>query len=73
MKRNMGTTDRLLRIVAAAAIGVLYMIGSVSGVAALVLGIVALVFLVSGSVGFCPSYVPFGISTRREPSDSVHV
>lgn len=70
--KNMGTTDRVLRILAALAIGVLYLAGSISGLAAMVLGVVALVFVVSSAVGFCPIYVPLGISTRRQPS-AVHV
>lgn len=65
MTKNMGTTDRLLRILAAVAITVLYSTGNVSGPAAVVLGVVALIFAVSSAVGFCPSYVPFRISTRR--------
>ena len=73
MTKNMGTTDRLLRILAALAITVLYFTGNVSGPAAVVLGVVALIFVVSSAVGFCPSYVPFGISTRRHSSESLGV
>ena len=37
-----------------------------SPVAAIVLGILAVVFVVTGVVGFCPLYLPFGISTKRK-------
>jgi DUF2892 family protein len=30
-----------------------------------VLGIVAVAFIVSSFIGWCPSYVPFGFSTRK--------
>jgi hypothetical protein len=67
MKKNMGTADRFLRILAAVAIVVLYLTGSIGGMTAVVLGvIVAVVFAITSVVGFCPGYVPFGISTRKE-------
>lgn len=73
MKKNMGTMDRAIRILAAIAILVLYLAGSISGVTAIVLGVIAAAFLVTSLVGFCPGYVPLGISTRKEPSGSVRV
>ena len=65
MKRNMGTLDRVLRTtIAAPALIVLALVvleaGSLSSVAALVL---AGVMLSTSAIGFCPAYVPFGIST----------
>jgi hypothetical protein len=41
---------------------------TISGVAAVVLGLAAVIFVVSSAVGFCPTYAPFGISTRRPRS-----
>jgi DUF2892 family protein len=73
MTQNMGSTDRVLRIVAALVVAALYVTGTIAGLAAIVLGIVALVFVVTAAVGFCPAYVPLGISTRKAPVDSVHV
>lgn len=73
MKKNMGTADRVFRILAALAIVALYLTGSISGLVAIVLGIVAVAFIVTSFAGWCPAYVPFGISTRREPSGSVRV
>lgn len=73
MTRNMGTADRSLRILAAVLIAVLYFTGTISGIAAVVLGVIALVFLVTGAVGFCPGYVPLGISTSKNRSRSVGV
>lgn len=68
MTKNMGTADRVIRILIALAVGVLYVTGKISGTLAIVLGIVAIAFLVTSLVGWCPSYVPFGLSTRKPPS-----
>ena len=65
MTRNMGTADRVVRTLIAVAIGILYFMGKISGTFAIVLGIVAIAFIVTSFVGWCPSYVPFGLSTRK--------
>ena len=65
MKLNMGTTDRAIRLVVAATIAVLYFTGQITGTVAVALGVVAAVFVVTSVIGFCPAYVPLGISTRK--------
>jgi predicted PurR-regulated permease PerM len=65
MKQNMGTTDRIIRLSIVAIIAILYFAGQLSGTIAIVLGVVAAAFLVTSLVSWCPSYVPFGISTRK--------
>jgi hypothetical protein len=70
MKENMGTADRVIRTLIAIGIGVLYFSGRISGTLAIVLGIVAVLFLLTGLVGRCPGYVPFGLSTRGKSSGS---
>ena len=65
MKLNMGPTDRSIRLAVAAIIAVLYFTGQITGAAAVVLGIVAVLFVVTSLTGWCPGYVPFGISTRK--------
>ncbi|HMX58314.1 MAG TPA: DUF2892 domain-containing protein [Leptospiraceae bacterium] len=64
MKKNMGTIDRALRVVAALAVGVLWYLGVISGTVAIVLGILAVVFVLTSLISFCPLYLPFGLSTR---------
>jgi hypothetical protein len=64
MKQNMGRWDRVLRLAAAAVIAVLLIVGVLKGTAAVVLAIVAAVFVITTFVGFCPLYVPLGISTK---------
>ena len=70
MKKNMGTIDRVIRTLLAIVIGVLYFTDRISGGLAIVLGIVAVAFLVSSFVGTCPGYLPLGFSTRKPPADS---
>lgn len=65
MTKNMGTTDRVIRTLVAIAIAVLYFTGTISGTLAILLGIVAVAFLVTSLIGWCPSYLPFGLSTRK--------
>ena len=63
MKKNMGTIDRIIRIVLAIVVIILYITGSITGFAAIILGILAIVFIITSMIGFCPLYVPFKIST----------
>jgi hypothetical protein len=62
----MGTADRVIRTVVAVVIGLLYFTGTISGTLAVVLSIVAIAFLLTSAIGFCPSYLPFGISTKKK-------
>ncbi len=65
MKKNMGTTDRIVRLIIVVLIALLYFSGQITGLAATILGIVAVVFLLTSLFGFCPAYVPFKMSTRK--------
>jgi hypothetical protein len=62
MKKNMGTIDRIIRILLAIVVVILYMTSSITGVAAIILGILAIVFIITSLIGFCPLYVPLKIS-----------
>jgi K+-transporting ATPase A subunit len=64
MPKNMGLIDKLVRIAAAIVVAVLFFTGQISGAAAIVLGILAIVFMVTSLVGTCPLYLPFKIDTR---------
>ena len=65
MKKNMGSVDRIIRLVLVALVAVLYFTNVISGTLALILGILAVVFLITSLISFCPLYVPFKISTRK--------
>lgn len=64
MATNMGTTDRALRLTAAAALLLYLVVESPGPLVAALLAIVSLVFIVTSFVGYCPLYAPFGWSTR---------
>ena len=66
MKQNMGTIDKVVRILIAIVIGILYFAHVISGTAAIVLLILAGIFIVTSFMSFCPLYLPFGISTKKK-------
>lgn len=66
MKTNMGTFDKVVRILVAIAVIVLYLTHQISGTTAIVLLIVAGIFILTSVTGFCPLYWPFHISTRKK-------
>ena len=68
LNRNMGTVDRIVRISLALVFVALIVTSTVSGVFAIILGILAAVFAVTSVVSFCPLYFPFKLSTRKEQS-----
>jgi small-conductance mechanosensitive channel len=70
MKKNMGNVDRIIRTLLAILVAVLYFTNQISGTAAIILGIIAIIFLLTSLVGFCPLYVPFKISTRKKEKSS---
>jgi hypothetical protein len=66
MKKNMGKTDRIVRIAIAIVILLLYLAGYLSGTLAIILGILAVIFLLTSLVSFCPLYTLFDFSTLRK-------
>jgi hypothetical protein len=66
LKKNMGTLDRTIRLVIAATVATLYFTGNLSGLAAVILGILAIIFVVTSFFSFCPLYLPFGLTTRKQ-------
>jgi uncharacterized SAM-binding protein YcdF (DUF218 family) len=68
MKKNMGTTDKAIRIILAIGIALLYYFDVIEGVLAYILMAFAIVFLLTSFISFCPLYKPFGISTCKTKS-----
>jgi Na+(H+)/acetate symporter ActP len=66
MKKNMSAIDRILRSIIAIVVAVLYFSGQISGLAAIILGILAVVFLLTSFVSFCPLYKVLKISTAKK-------
>lgn len=64
MKANMGSLDRILRVVLAAVFAALYFTGVVEGTLGIVLIVVAVIFALTSLISFCPLYPIFGINTK---------
>lgn len=65
MKKNMGTLDKGIRLVIAIAIALLYYFNVISGTIAYVLMVVAIIFLLTSFINFCPLYTLLGINTCK--------
>ena len=66
MKTNMGNTDKGIRIVIAIAIALLYYFNVIEGTLAYILMAVAIIFLLTSLISFCPLYKIFGFSTSKK-------
>lgn len=66
MKKNLGILDRAIRVILAIVIIIFFFTKQITGTAAIVLGIIAVAFLLTGVFGFCALYVPFGIKTTKK-------
>lgn len=66
MKKNVGTIDKAVRILAAVVIAALYFTNVISGTIAIILLALAGIFIVTAFLSFCPIWMAFGISTRKK-------
>jgi hypothetical protein len=62
----MGSVDRIIRVILAVVIAVLYFTKQITGTVAIILGILAIIFVLTSLVGVCPLYLPFKISTKKK-------
>lgn len=67
MKKNMGSADRIIRVLLAAVMAVLYFTDTVTGTLGIVLLALAGIFLLTSFISFCPLYYPFKINTCKKP------
>jgi hypothetical protein len=65
MKKNMGSIDKVVRIIIAALLVVLYFTNVISGTLGIVLLILAGIFVLTSLIGFCPLYFPFKLNTGK--------
>ena len=65
MTRNMGSADRIIRPLIAAALITLVLTGQLMGAWAVVASVIAAVFVLTSLVGFCPAYRLLGMNTCR--------
>jgi hypothetical protein len=69
MKKNMGTADRIIRLIVAAVIAILFYNGTISGTLGIVLMVLAGVFVLTSMISFCPLYAIFGMRTCPAPKE----
>lgn len=63
MKKNMGLTDKLIRLSVVIIIAILYFTATITGTLAIVLLVIAGVFLLTSLMSFCPLYTLLGINS----------
>lgn len=66
MKSNMGSADKVVRVLLALSAAVLYFTGITSGTLGIALMVIGTVLLITSFLNFCPLYTIFGISTRNK-------
>lgn len=69
MKKNMGSADKVIRVIIAAIIGILNYVGVLSGTVGIITLALAVVFALTSFLNFCPLYVPFGIRTCKNKEE----
>ena len=65
MKKNMGTIDKVIRILVAVAVAILFFTNVITGVIGIVLIALAAIFVITSLISFCPLYLPLGINTGK--------
>jgi uncharacterized membrane protein len=66
MKKNMGTIDKVIRILVALVVVILYFTNVISGVLAIILIAVSAILVVTSLLSFCPIWLALGLSTREK-------
>ena len=65
----MGSADKIIRFILAAVFVALYLTNTVTGTFGIVLLVLAVVFVATSFISFCPLYAPFGLSTCKVDSE----
>ncbi len=63
MKKNMGSADKIIRIIVAVVLAILSYTGVLSGTLGIIALVLAAVFVLTSAMSFCPLYAIFGMST----------
>ncbi len=66
MKKNMGSADRIIRLIIAVVVVALYFTGVIGGTVGILLIALSVVFVLTSLISFCPLYLPFGLDTLRK-------
>ena len=70
MKKNMGNADRIIRLIVAAVFAILFLTDVVTGTLGIILLVLAVVFVLTSLISFCPLYLPFGLRTRAGKNEN---
>jgi len=68
MNKNMGSADRIIRLIIAAIAVFLFYNGTLTGTMGIVALVVAAIFTLTSVVSFCPIYKMVGMSTCPAPT-----
>jgi len=66
MKKNVGTIDKVIRILIAVVVVVLYFTHVISGVLAIILLVLSAILVVTSLLSFCPIWLALGLSTKKK-------
>lgn len=66
MKKNMGSTDKIIRILLAAVLVILYFTDVATGTLGIIALVVAAVMVLTSLVSFCPLYPILGMNTCKK-------
>jgi Protein of unknown function (DUF2892) len=66
MKKNMGLVDKIVRMILAIVIAILYYFNVIGGTFAIVLLAFSILLVITSFISFCPMYVPLNVSTRKK-------
>lgn len=69
MKKNMGSTDKIIRIILAVGLGLLYFTHIVTGGVGIAILVVAVIFLITSFISFCPLYSILGLTSKKNNSN----
>lgn len=63
MKKNVGNTDRIIRLIIAVVVAILFFNNIIAGTLGIILMVLAVIFVLTSLISFCPIYAIFGMST----------
>ncbi|MCZ2460820.1 MAG: DUF2892 domain-containing protein [Chitinophagales bacterium] len=66
MKSNIGSTDKIVRILLAIVIAVLYFTKVISGTTGIILLVLGVILLLTALINFCPIWAMLGINTKKK-------
>lgn len=66
MKKNMGTIDKVIRVLIAIVFAILFFTKVITGAVGIILLVLAIIFVLTSLISFCPLYKPFGINTAKK-------